>query len=91
MNGKLYKKSLTPFWQPSCEEEKMITKDSLAHNRTDLEPREGKHFVTKKTLTIAEKEKKCHLNHLLDNFISFPVIYRFRGIRCIVREFRIDK
>ena len=57
MNDEVYQKSLTPFWQSSCEEEKMITKESLAYKRMDLELREGKIFGTNKTLNVACKEK----------------------------------
>ena len=43
----------------------MITKDSLAHNRKDLELRVEKHFVTNKTLSVAGKEKN------LENLLAF--------------------
>ena len=57
MNDEVHQKSQTPFWQSSCEEKKVITKDSFAHNPTALELRKGKFFVTNKTLNVADKEK----------------------------------
>ena len=76
----------------NCAEISKVTSGSGNWILRDLEPPEAKAFNRKYSSCIRlwNTIMKKWFRHHLENFISFPLIYRFAGIRRVLTELEAD-
>ena len=70
-----------------------MSNDSGKRKLSNLGPPEGKRLIKKKQRADFQSQLRFSKNKLyihLENFISFSVIYRFRGLRRISNEIQSD-
>ena len=86
------KKFPARFLPANCAEISKVTSSGGNWILRDLEPLEAKVFDRKYSSCIClwNTTVKNWFRHHLENFISFPLIYKFAGIRRVLREFEPD-